>query len=235
MNSKRVRVLVVDDEPAMRRVLRATLSASGFAIAEARNGEEAIESVLQKPVDVVLLDSNMPGMGGVETCRRIRALVPRAGIVMITIRDTEDDKIEALEAGADDYVTKPFPVRELIARLRAVLRRIRVECAEGDPVLRAGKLELDVAHRRLRRDGKEVRLSPTEFELLRYLMQHQDVAIEHTRLLQAVWGPEYGHELEYLRAYVRLLRKKIEEDPAQPRYLVTEPWLGYRFRGSSDS
>jgi len=235
MNSKRVRVLVVDDEPAMRRVLRATLSASGFAIAEARNGEEAIESVLQKPVDVVLLDSNMPGMGGVETCRRIRALVPRAGIVMITIRDTEDDKIEALEAGADDYVTKPFPVRELIARLRAVLRRIRVECAEGDPVLRAGKLELDDAHRRLRRDGKEVRLSPTEFELLRYLMQHQDVAIEHTRLLQAVWGPEYGHELEYLRAYVRLLRKKIEEDPAQPRYLVTEPWLGYRFRGSSDS
>jgi two-component system KDP operon response regulator KdpE len=235
MNSKRVRVLVVDDEPAMRRALRATLSASGFGIEEARNGEEAIELVSRGSVDLVLLDSNMPGMGGVEACRRIRALAPGAGIVMITIRDTEDDKIEALEAGADDYVTKPFLVRELIARLQAVLRRIRVESAEDELVLRAGNLELDVAHRRLRRAGEEIRLSPTEFELLRYLMQHQDVAIEHARLLQAVWGPEYGQELEYLRAYVRLLRKKIEEDPTQPQYLVTEPWLGYRFRSPSDS
>ena len=154
---------------------------------------------------------------------------------MITIRDSEDDKIQALEAGADDYVTKPFLVRELIARLQAVLRRIRVETAEGAPVLRAGKLELDVEHRTLRRAGEEIRLSPTEFDLLRYLMQHRDVAIEHARLLQAVWGPEYGHELEYLRAYIRLLRKKIEDDPAQPQYLLTEPWLGYRFRGPSDS
>ena len=235
MNSKRIRILVVDDEPAMRRALRATLSASGFIIEEARNGEEAVELVAKRSVDLVLLDSNMPGMGGVEACRRIRALAPGAGIVMITIRDTEDDKIEALEAGADDYVTKPFLVRELIARLQAVLRRIRVESAEGEPVLRAGNLELDVPHRRLRRSGEEVRLSPTEFELLRYLMQHQDVAIEHARLLQAGWGPEYGQELEYLRAYVRLLRKKIEEDPTQPQYLLTEPWLGYRFRSPSDS
>jgi len=235
MNSKRAKVLLVDDEPAMRRALRATLSASGFAIEEARNGEEAVELVARRPVDLVLLDSNMPGMGGVEACRRIRALVPGAGIVMITIRDTEDDKIQALEAGADDYVTKPFLVRELIARLQAVLRRVRVETAEGAPVLRAGKLELDIEHRTLRRAGEEVRLSPTEFDLLRYLMQHRDVAIEHARILQAVWGPEYGHELEYLRAYIRLLRKKIEDDPAQPEYLLTEPWLGYRFRGPSDS
>jgi two-component system, OmpR family, KDP operon response regulator KdpE len=235
MNSKRAKVLLVDDEPAMRRALRATLSASGFAIEEARNGEEAVELVTRRPVDLVLLDSNMPGMGGVEACRRIRALVPGAGIVMITIRDTEDDKIQALEAGADDYVTKPFLVRELIARLQAVLRRVRVETAEGAPVLRAGKLELDIEHRTLRRAGEEVRLSPTEFDLLRYLMQHRDVAIEHARILQAVWGPEYGHELEYLRAYIRLLRKKIEDDPAQPEYLLTEPWLGYRFRGPSDS
>jgi two-component system KDP operon response regulator KdpE len=235
MNSKRVRVLVVDDEPAMRRALRATLSASGFAVEEARDGEEAVELVAQMCVELVLLDSNMPGMGGVEACRRIRALVPHAGIVMITIRDTEDDKIEALEAGADDYVTKPFLVRELIARLQAVLRRIRVESAEDAPVIRAGKLELDVESRTLRRAGEEVRLSPTEFELLRYFMQHRDVAIEHARLLQAVWGPEYGQELEYLRAYIRLLRKKIEDDPAQPQYLLTEPWLGYRFRSPSDS
>ncbi|MGA2037833.1 MAG: response regulator transcription factor [Bryobacteraceae bacterium] len=235
MNSKRVRVLVVDDEAAMRRALRSTLSAGGFMIEEARNGEEAVEVVGKGSIDLVLLDSNMPGMGGVEACRRIRALAPGAGIVMITIRDTEDDKIEALEAGADDYVTKPFLVRELVARLQAVLRRVRVEDAEGESVLRAGNLELDVQHRRLRRSGEEVRLSPTEFELLRYLMQHQDVAIEHARLLQAVWGPEYGQELEYLRAYVRLLRKKIEEDPTQPQYLVTEPWLGYRFRSPSNS
>jgi two-component system KDP operon response regulator KdpE len=235
MNSKRVRVLVVDDEPAMRRALRATLNASGFAVEEARNGEEAIDLVAQRPVALVLLDSNMPGMGGVEACRRIRALAPNAGIVMITIRDTEDDKIEALEAGADDYVTKPFLVRELIARLQAVLRRIRLETPEGTPVLRAGKLELDIERRTLHRAGEDVRLSPTEFELLRYFMQHPDVAIEHARLLKAVWGPEYGQELEYLRAYVRLLRKKIEDDPAQPQYLLTEPWLGYRFRAPSNS
>ncbi|MGO9227689.1 MAG: response regulator transcription factor [Bryobacteraceae bacterium] len=235
MNSKPVRVLLVDDEPAMRRALRTTLSASGFAIGEARNGEEAVALVARRPVALVLLDSNMPGMGGVEACRRIRALVPNAGIVMITIRDTEDDKIEALEAGADDYVTKPFLVRELIARLQAVLRRIRVETAQGAPVLRAGKLELDTERRTLRRAGEDVRLSPTEFELLRYFMQHPDIAIEHARLLRAVWGPEYGQELEYLRAYIRLLRKKIEDDPAQPQYLLTEPWLGYRFRAPSNS
>jgi len=219
----------------MRRALRTTLSASGFAIEEARNGEEAVALVARRPVALVLLDSNMPGMGGVEACRRIRALVPNAGIVMITIRDTEDDKIEALEAGADDYVTKPFQVRELIARLQAVLRRIRVATAQGAPVLRAGKLELDTERRTLRRAGEDVRLSPTEFELLRYFMQHPDIAIEHARLLRAVWGPEYGQELEYLRAYIRLLRKKIEDDPAQPQYLLTEPWLGYRFRAPSNS
>jgi two-component system KDP operon response regulator KdpE len=235
MNSKPVKVLVVDDEPSMRRALRATLSAGGFTVEEARNGEEAIDLVSRSPVSLVLLDCNMPGMGGVEACRRIRALVPNAGIVMITIRDMEDDKIEALEAGADDYVTKPFLVRELIARLQAVLRRIRVESAEGAPVIKAGKLELDVQRRTLHRAGEEIRLSPTEFELLRYFMQHRDVALEHARLLRAVWGPEYGQELEYLRAYIRLLRKKIEDDPAQPQYLLTEPWLGYRFRSSSDS
>jgi len=226
---------VADDEPAMRRALRATLHATGFSVEEARNGEEAVEAVAQGGVDLVLLDINMPGIGGVEACRRIRALAPGAGIVMLTIRDSEEDKIQALDAGADDYVTKPFPVRELVARLQAVLRRLRVQSAEGAAVLRAGKLELDIERRTLRRAGEEVRLSPTEFDLLRYLMQHRDVAIEHARLLQAVWGPEYSHELEYLRAYIRLLRKKIEDDPAQPRYLLTEPWLGYRFRGPSDS
>ena len=235
MNSKRVRVLVVDDEPAMRRALHATLGASGFDIEEARDGEEAVELVARMPVSLVLLDCNMPGMGGMEACRQIRALVPWAGIIMITIRDTEEDKIEALEAGADDYVTKPFLARELIARMQAVLRRVRVGSAEGARVLRAGKLELDVERRTLRRGGEEIRLTPTEFELLRYFMQHRDVAIEHARLLQAVWGPEYGQELEYLRAYIRLLRKKIEDDPAQPQYLLTEPWLGYRFRSPSDS
>jgi two-component system KDP operon response regulator KdpE len=227
-------ILVVDDDPTFRKGLRASLKSSGYDVDVARNAEQALECVRQRPVDVVLLDINMPGIGGVEACRRIRAAAPQAGILMLTVRDAEDDKVLALEAGADDYVTKPFRLRELIARLHAVLRRTGVEGRAQTPVLRAGKLELELEHRTLRKAGKEVHLSPKEFELLALLMHHQNVPVTHAKILRTIWGPEYCDEPGYLRSYVKTLRKKIEGDPAHPEYLLTEPWIGYRFRDPSD-
>jgi two-component system KDP operon response regulator KdpE len=225
----------VDNDAAMRRALRGSLAAQGYLITEARSGEEALEEMGQRPVDLVLLDIEMPGIGGMETCRRLRAIAPKAGVVMVTICDSEEDKIRALEAGADDYVTKPFSVRELLARLRAVGRRLGVGQAGGTAVLKVGELELDVDRRILRRAGEEVHLSPTEFSLLSYLMQHANTAIEHGKLLRAIWGPEYGSELEYLRTYIKRLRKKIEHDAINPEYLLTVPWLGYRFCDPSEA
>ncbi len=223
------RVLVVDDEAFLRKTLRSSLTASGFTVEEARNGEEALSAVQQRPIDVVLLDVNMPGMGGLEACRQIRTAKPNAGIVMVTVREAEDDKVSALEAGADDYITKPFQLRELIARLRAVLRRTRSVGAAEAPVLRAGDLEVNLQQRSLYRSGKPIRLSPKEFDLLALMMRNKDLPLTHVKLLRTIWGPEYGNELEYLRTYVRMLRKKIEDDPAKPAYIVTEPWIGYRF------
>lgn len=184
--------------------------------------------------DLVLLDINMPRMGGVETCRELRAMAPEVGIVMITVRDSEDDKVRALESGADDFVTKPYRFRELLARLRAVLRRVKAHRAPQESILRAGKLELDVEHGVLRKTGVEIHLAPKELELMTFFMRHQGAPLTHARLLRAVWGPEYGNELEYLRSYVRMLRKKIEDDPATPEYIQTEPWVGYRFRNPSN-
>ena len=233
MSSKPVRILIVDDEPAMRRALRASLAASGFVVEEAQDGELALAIVRRQPVDLVLLDIQMPGMDGIEACLRIRPLAPHTGIVMITVSDSLDEKIQTLEAGADDYVTKPFLFRELLARLRALLRRTGVFHATGDAVLRAGALELDIRSHTLRRSGEEIHLSPIEFDLLAMLMQNSGAPVEHSRLLRTIWGPEYGAELEYLRTYVRLLRKKIETNPANPEYILTEPWVGYRFRDPS--
>jgi two-component system KDP operon response regulator KdpE len=176
---------------------------------------------------MLLLDINMPGMGGIEACRRIRALMPHLGIVMVTVLDAEHDMVQALEAGADDYVTKPFRFGELVARLRAVLRRVAPQ--DMTTVLQAGDLEIDFDRRLLRRSGELVHLTPTEFDLLALLMRNQGMPLTHAKLLRTIWGPEYGEELEYLRAYVRTLRKKIENDPAQPKYILTEPWVGYRF------
>jgi len=231
---ERSRVLVVDDEPALRHALKTSLGASGFTVAEARNGEEALQSFEPGKCDLVLLDINMPGMSGMETCRRLRALAPEVGIVMITVRDSEDDQVRALESGADDFVTKPYRFRELVARLRAVLRRVKAQGAPRESVLRAGSLEFDVEHGVLRKAGAEIHLAPKELELMAFFFQHQGVPLTHTRLLRAVWGPEYGNELEYLRSYVRMLRKKVEDDPAKPEYIQTEPWIGYRFRNPSD-
>jgi two-component system KDP operon response regulator KdpE len=187
----------------------------------------------QRHFDLVLLDINMPGMGGIEGCRRFRALSSNLAIVMVTVREAEADMVEALEAGADDYITKPFRFGELVARLRAVLRRSGPEHAFA-PVLQAGNLEIDFERRLLRRAGHEIHLTPTEFDLLALLMRNQGSLLPHTKLLRTIWGPDYGDELEYLRTYVRALRKKIEDDPAQPRYILTEPWVGYRFHNPSE-
>jgi two-component system KDP operon response regulator KdpE len=220
---------VVDDEPAMRRALSASLTASGYLVEDAQDGEEAIEKARQQRFDLVLLDVNMPRIGGIEACRRMRPLIRNAGIIMITVSDTLEDKVRALDSGADDYVTKPFLLKELLARLRALTRRTRQDEVQRSDVLRAGMLELDISRRLLHKAGQEIHLSPIEFDLLAYLMRHPGVPIEHSKLLQAIWGPEYGSELEYLRSYVRLLRRKIEANPAQPEYILTEPWVGYRF------
>jgi len=234
MTADRLNALVVDDEPSFRRVLRTSLSASGFSIEEARSGEEAVTTLTQRAFDLVLLDVNMSGMGGVETCREIRALLPKIGIVMVTVQDGESEIVKALEAGADDYITKPIRLRELVARLRAVLRRIRVEESIEPTFLQAGDLELDVSRRELNRQGEVIHLTPTEFELLALLMRNQGTPVPHAKLLRSVWGPDYGAELDYLRSFVKTLRQKIEEDPAKPKYIVTEPWVGYRFCDPND-
>ena len=236
MSQPSVSVLVVDDESPLRKALRGSLSAAGFTVDEARSGEEAVNAVQQTSFDVVLLDMNMPGIGGLEACRRIRDLRPNAGIVMVTVRDAEDDKVSALEAGADDYVTKPFQLRELIARLRAVLRRTQLGGAkEDEEVLRVGDLVVNLKRRSLMRSGKAVRLSPKEFDLLTLMMQNKDLPLTHVKMLRTIWGPEYGGELEYLRTYIRMLRKKIEDNPDKPVYILTEPWVGYRFCDPQDS
>lgn len=223
------KALVVDDERTLRSVLRTGLTARNFSVDEASSAEEALNLLSKRDFDIVLLDINMPGMSGLEACRRIRELVPRIGIVMATVRDAEADMVRALEEGADDYVTKPFRLGELVARLHAVLRRADPDSAPP-PVLRIGSLEIDFDRRTLRRSGEEVRLTPTEFDLLALLMKHEGMPLTHAKLLSSIWGAEYRDELEYLRSYVRALRKKIEDDPSRPKYLLTEPWLGYRFQ-----
>jgi len=222
-------ILVVDDEAAIRCALRTTLTGMGFAVAEAANGEVSVEMARTSHYDVVLLDINMPGMGGVKTCRELRRLLPSLGILMLTVRDSEEDKVEALDAGADDYVTKPFHVRELAARIRAAVRRARTPGDEPGAPIRIGDIEIDPDRHLVRKAGQTVHVTPKEFELLHILMSHPGVPLTHTRLLRTVWGPEYGGELEYLRTFMRQLRRKLEEDPSAPVYLLTESHIGYRF------
>jgi len=208
--------------------MRTTLVVQGYEVADARSGEEAIERFRDDKYDLILLDMNMPGMDGIATCHEIRSSSDVA-IVMLTVRDTEKDKVTALDAGADDYVTKPFSTPELLARVRAALRRVPNNPETGPQFIKAGELEIDLQARRVKLGGNVVRLTPKEFELLRHLALHPNVPVPHMKLLQAVWGPDYGEEVEYLRVFINQLRKKIEKDPSNPQLILTEPWIGYRF------
>jgi two-component system KDP operon response regulator KdpE len=220
-------ILIVDDEPQIRRVMRSTLSSHGYTVTEAKTGEEALESIRKERPDLVLLDVNMPGMGGIETCREIRRSSD-APIIMLTVRKMERDKVLALDAGADDYVVKPFGMEELLARIRASLRR----SSPGDaiPAFVSHDVTIDFESRRLTVRGHDVHLTPKEFDVLKYLVANLGKPLTHRRLLQAVWGPDYGEETENLRVVINQLRKKIESDPAHPKYILTEPWVGYRFQ-----
>jgi two-component system KDP operon response regulator KdpE len=221
-------ILVVDDEPQLRRVMRTTLTDIGYTVIDAKTGEEALEILRRTPADLILLDLNMPGIGGLETCRAIRE-TSEVPIVILSVRNTEREKVMALDAGADDYVTKPFGIQELLARIRAALRRSPVAGEADTNLFRDGDLEIDFAARRVTIKGKSSRLTPKEFDLLRLLTSNLNKAVPHRKLLQAVWGPDYGEETEYLRFFVNQLRKKIEPVPSKPQYLLTEPWVGYRF------
>jgi two-component system KDP operon response regulator KdpE len=224
------KVLIADDDPALRRALCNSLRPLGFDIQEAEDGEHALTAIKRDHKMVVLMDINMPGMGGITACRELRKLFPSLQILMLTARDREADKVHALESGADDYVTKPFSVPELIARLKAALRRANGAAPELPKTILIGEIELDPERRTVTKAGRPLRFTPKEFDLLHYLMAHAGTPITHKKLLSVVWGSEYGQELEYLRTFMYQLRKKLEDDPASPKYLFTDNWLGYRFR-----
>jgi two-component system KDP operon response regulator KdpE len=227
------RILVVDDEPQIRRIMRTTLTGAGYEVDDAKTGEEALIKLRNFRPDLVLLDINMPGMGGLAACTAIRA-DPNVAIVMLTVHNTEASKVAALDAGADDFITKPFGTPELLARIRAVLRRMPVP--QSSPIrIRVGELAIDFGARTVSRRGTTTHLTPKELDLLRYLTQHANEAVPHRELLQAVWGPDYGDQVDYLRAFIKSIRKKIELNPDHPRYVTTEPWIGYRFNGTVES
>jgi len=224
MNS--AKILVVDDAPQVRRVMRTSLSAQGYTVYEAKDAEEALKGMREAHPDLILLDVNMPGMDGFAVCREIRSS-SQVPIIMLTVRSAERDKVAALDAGADDYVVKPFGMPELLARIRANLRRTGT--GEELPPLVTRDLNVDFSARRVTVRGQAVHLTPKEFDLLRQLVAAQGKPVPHRRLLQSVWGPDYGDETEYLRVVINQLRKKIEADPAHPKHILTEPWVGYRF------
>ena len=229
MTVRAKRILLAEDEVALRDFVGRNLRARGFEVLEASNGLEAMALWERENPHLLILDIMMPRMDGLEVCRRVRehSAVP---IIVLTALDAESDKVAALDLGADDYLTKPFGVEELMARVRAVLRRSQWEAVPpASGVKRFGDLEIDLAGHIVRLQGVEVRLSPIEFSLLEQLVTHAGKVLSHRMLLQRIWGPEYGGEAEYLRVYINRLRQKLEHDPAHPRYLLTEPGVGYRF------
>ena len=223
------RILVVDNEPQIRRVMRTTLIGDGFEVDDARTADEALEQMRAAKYDLVLLDINMPGMNGFEACHAIRA-VSETPIIMLTVRSAEKDKVQAFESGADDYVTKPFSTPELLARIHVAIRKNLVPATVGRSKVHLGEIEIDFEARQVLGYKGPIRLTPTEFELLSYLVAHANKTIGHTELLRAVWGPDYGGEHEYLRVFINHLRKKLERTPTKPKYLMTDPWVGYRLQ-----
>lgn len=229
MKQSVIRILIVDDESAIRRALRPPLLELGFLVAEASRGEEALQMLRAGAYEVVLLDVNMPGIGGVETLRRIRAFAPRLPVLMLTVRDAEEEKVEALELGADDYVTKPFSTRELIARIRTAVRRVQAPARAEDAPIDIGEIHLEPVKRTVTKRGQPVHLTRKEFDILHCLMSRAGRVVTYAKLLTAVWGADCREEVEYLRTFVRQLRKKIEDDPSNPLYLLTDVYVGYRF------
>ena len=222
-----MKILVIDDEPQMRRALRASLHLYGHEVIDASSGDEGLRKMAAEPCDFVLLDLNLPGLDGLATCRTIRASY-EVPIIVLSVRNSESDKVTALKGGADDYLCKPFSVPELLARVEAVGRR--KSAGDRPPsVLLLDGVSIDLGTHEVTSNGRKEHLTPKEFDLLRYFVEHANCVIPHQRLLQAVWGREYGGEVEYLRVFINQLRKKIESDPRKPRLILTEPWVGYRF------
>lgn len=224
---KKNKVLVVDDEPKIRMFIRANLEARGYEVIVAQDGKEAVEKAGIELPDIIVLDINMPQMDGIEACRRIREWTDTP-IIVLSVRGDEKDKVRALDEGADDYITKPFGIEELLARIRVALRR----SSSGNislPVFAAGDLEVDLSKRLVHKKGAIIKLTGTEYELLTYLISNCDKILTHQELLQNIWGPEYGEESEYLRVFIRQLRRKIEKDPSNPQFILTVPRIGYRF------
>jgi len=226
------KILIVDDDSQIRRVLRVLLAREQYECADVSSGEEALRKLHEFQPDLILLDLNMPGMGGIETCRALRAMTD-AAIILLTVRSEEADKIQALDAGGDDFVTKPFAKDELLARIRAAFRRSAGASTAAQKTV-VEDLEIDFEARRVRKGGKLVHLTPREFDLLRYLFQHRGVPVSHRVLLQDVWGPDYVEQRPLLRVFITALRSKLETVPSKPRFILTEPWLGYRFAGPGD-
>jgi two-component system KDP operon response regulator KdpE len=222
------RILVVDDEPQITRVLRRSLISQGYDVRVAAEGEAALQTFGDWPPDLVVTDLAMPNMNGLELCRRLRAF-SQVPIIVLSVRGEEKTKVEALDCGADDYVTKPFGMDELLARIRATLRRAPTVQDEAETTLQAGDFRVEIDGRRLTIQDKEIHLTPKEYDLMLYLIRHPGKVLTHRTLLAAVWGGESVEQTEYLRVFIGQLRKKIEPSPANPRYILTEPWVGYRF------
>ncbi|HUL35582.1 MAG TPA: response regulator transcription factor [Candidatus Eisenbacteria bacterium] len=222
------KILIVDDDPQFRRTMRAALHLRGFLVSEAESGEVALERIREERPQLILLDINMQGLNGLECCREMRAALD-APIIMISVRDQPRDKIQALNSGADDYLTKPFHFEELVARLNANLRRVPHSPLEDLQAMDLEEVHVDFLARTVTVKDKNVQLTRKEFELLSYLVAHAGQVVTHRKLLQAIWGPDYGDEAEYLRVCVNHLRKKIEPDPSNPKFLLTAVGMGYRF------
>jgi len=225
MSADGARVLVVDDEKQIRRMLKAALEGYGYNIGEAASGHEGLSQASIFHPDLIILDLGLPDLDGIEIIQRLREWT-QVPIIILSVSEQAEDKIKAIDAGADDYVTKPFSMGELLARMRAALRRT---AKSGDaPILTFGELSVDLAHRNVTIRGEEIKLTPTEYEVLKYLVQQAGRVVTHRQLLRAIWGLNYQKESQYLRVYIGQLRRKIEADPSQPTYIITEPGVGYR-------